>query len=111
MEADGWFALNEVLELRVTKRWCQVNGVEFFDHRIENYPEELRGLLLRARAAARGKRKWVLRWDDVSRTVRTRYSPPFPLGLALRTSTGKQLSSALFTILLSPSPNLQETRR
>jgi len=56
MEQDGWYSLGDVLDVRETERWCQLHGVEFFDHRIENYPECLRRELLRARAAARGLR-------------------------------------------------------
>jgi len=80
VEPDGWYDFSAVNDIAMAKNWCAANGVDFFDHRITNYDEWMRRSLLLARRVARGKRKWVLRWDNLSRQVTSRYSSfPFPL--------------------------------
>jgi len=104
VETDGWYDFSALQDVAMAKNWCEANDVDFFDHRIANYDEWMRRSLLRARAACRGKRKWVLRWDDVSRQIKTRYPFPFPLPSA-HTPYAPSAPSAPRTkgVLFSPS--------
>ena len=55
---DGWCDMSEYNDAELLAEWCASEGIEFFDHRIDKYPEWLRRPLLRARAvSARGYRK------------------------------------------------------
>ena len=63
MLEDGWFDFSNLRDRAYAMAWCKTNGVEFFDHRPELSPDNLRGLLRRARAAGSGElRQLKSRW-------------------------------------------------
>lgn len=50
MLSDGFLDFSELRDRAHAKVWCDVNGVEFFDHRPELLPPQVRDRLRQARA-------------------------------------------------------------
>jgi len=99
MLEDGFFDFSNMRDRAYAMAWCQSNGVEFFDHRPELLPPELRERVRYARARGCGelrelKSRWRLvplgagaklfvpQFTQIPSWTRARNEPPLPATIA-----------------------------